>query len=271
LAIKSKFKEASTWKTMIEALFSVVPDIYFSADESGLHARAIDEAHIAMVDLNIPDAAFETYECTAELKFGVSLAEMIQIMRRSGGTESLELSVDAAKVPAPKETEEMQLQEEEYRIKGKLKLKLKSANSTRNFSLSLLGATGEDEIPIPRIEFNTSLVISAGIFKDAIKDAEIVGDYIILETTPDTLKMKAEGDTGDVEVIINKDTLYKFDVKEDSKAIYALKYLSDMTKAVSSADELEIEYSNDMPLKIGFETGGGKLEYYLAPRIEGNE
>jgi proliferating cell nuclear antigen len=268
LVIKSKLKEASTWKTIIEALFSIVPDIHFSADDSGLHARAIDEAHIAMVDLNLPKAAFETYECTAELEFGVSLAEMIQIMRRSGGTESLELSVDATKVPVSKE-EEIQPQEEEYRIKGKLKLKLKSANSTRNFSLSLLGATGEGEIPIPKIEFNTTLIINAGILKDAIKDAEIVGDYIILETTPDTLKMKAEGDTGDVEVIINEDTLYKFDVKEDSKAIYALKYLSDMTKAVSSADNLEIEYSNDMPLKIGFETaGGGKLEYYLAPRIE---
>jgi len=88
------------------------------------------------------------------------------------------------------------------------------------------------------------------------------------------LKVAAEGDTGKVEVLIDKETdsLHKYEVREESKAIYALKYLSDMTKAVSAAENLEIEYSSDMPLKIGFETiGGGKLEYFLAPRIEGSE
>lgn len=254
MVVKGIFEEASTWKTIIEALSALVKEIYFSADESGLHARAIDEAHIAMVDLSFPKEAFQDYTCTGETKFGISLTEMMQIMRRAGGSDSLELTVDENK--------------------NKLEIKLKSNKVTRNFSLSLLGDTSGEEIPVPKIEYNTVITIVAGMFKDAIKDAEVIGDYILLETTPDVLKVAAEGNTGNVEVTIDKETdqLYKYEVREDSKAIYALKYLSDMTKAVSSTDTLEIEYSSDMPLKIGFETlGGGKLEYYLAPRIEGSE
>jgi proliferating cell nuclear antigen len=254
MVVKGIFEEASTWKTIIEALSALVKEIYFSADESGLHARAIDEAHIAMVDLQVPSSVFQDYKCTSEIKFGISLTEMMQIMRRAGGSDYLEITVD--------ETQ------------NKFKLKLKSDKITRNFSLSLLGDISGEEIPIPKIEFNTIINIVAGVFKDAIKDAEVVGDYILLETTSDMLKVAAEGDTGNVEVIIDKgtETLYKYEVREESKAIYALKYLSDMTKAVSSTENIEIEYSSDMPLKIGFETiGGGKLEYFLAPRIEGSE
>ncbi len=254
MVVKGILEEVNAWKTIIEALSALVKEIYFSADESGLHARAIDDAHIAMVDLSFPKDAFKEYTCTGETKFGISLTEMMQIMRRAGGSDYLELTVDETK--------------------NKLKIKLTSASAKRNFSLSLLGDTSGEEIPIPKIEFNTIITIDAGVFKDAIKDAEVVGDYILLEATPDMLKVAAEGDTGNVEVTIDKetDTLYKFEVKEESKAIYALKYLSDMTKAVSSTDNLEIEYSSDMPLKIGFETlGGGKLEYFLAPRIEGSE
>jgi len=82
-----------------------------------------------------------------------------------------------------------------------------------------------------------------------------------------------------VEVIIDasESQLYdnpsisKFEVTADSQAIYALKYLSDMTKAVSGYATIDIEYSTDMPLKLGIHSAESELDFYLAPRIEGGD
>jgi len=168
--------DAHTWKKITESLVALVKEIYFISDESGFTARAIDDAHIAMVDLKLPKTSFQEYVCNGELAFGVSLLEMMQIMRRSTDEDTLELTVDDTK--------------------NKLNLKLRSEKITRNFSLSLLGDTSGEDIPIPKLEFNAHISLSAGTFKDILKDAEVVGDYITLQATPDKLKVAPEGDTG---------------------------------------------------------------------------
>lgn len=252
--------DAHIWKSITESLAALVKEIYFTSNDEGIHARAIDDAHIAMVDLKLPKNSFQEYVCNGELAFGVSLVEMTQIMRRSSDEDTLELTVDETS--------------------NKLNLKFRSEKATRNFSLSLLGDTSGEELPIPeKLVFNTTISMSAGTFKNILKDAEVVGDYITLEATPEKLKVASEGDTGEVEVIIDasESQLYDnpsirdFAVKEDSQAIYALKYLSDMTKAVSAYDYISIKYSTDMPLKLGIHSWNSELDFYLAPRIEGGE
>ena len=86
-----------------------------------------------------------------------------------------------------------------------------------------------------------------------------------------TLKAKATSDTREVEVKINKDdeAVSDFNVKEESRAVYTLRYLRDMARAAKMADEVSIEFSKDMPLRLDFAIpNGGRLTYFLAPRIE---
>jgi len=249
--------DAHIWKNITESLAALVKEIHFISDDEGIHARAIDEAHIAMVDLALSPNSFTEYHCNGSVAFGVSLVEMTQIMRRSTDDDTLELTVDETK--------------------NKLNLKLKSEKATRNFSLSLLGEDSGEDIPIPDIKFDTLISMSASTFKNILKDAEVVGDYITLQATPERIKVTSDGDSGEVEVIIDvsesqqSDNLREYQVKAESQAIYALKYLSDMTKTVGAFDYLKIEYSTDMPLKLGILAPTYQLDYFLAPRIEGGE
>ncbi|RLF23390.1 MAG: DNA polymerase sliding clamp, partial [Thermoprotei archaeon] len=50
---------------------------------------------------------------------------------------------------------------------------------------------------------------------------------------------------------------------------YSLDYLSDMMKAYQLSDILTIEYATNKPLALTFDLpGGGRLTFYLAPRME---
>jgi proliferating cell nuclear antigen len=59
-------------------------------------------------------------------------------------------------------------------------------------------------------------------------------------------------------------------VKEPSKATFNLNYLTEIIKAGSTASEVvTVEYATNMPVRIQFEMPQqGRLQYYLAPRIE---
>ncbi|MEE8323550.1 MAG: hypothetical protein V3R57_08010, partial [Candidatus Bathyarchaeia archaeon] len=82
----------------------------------------------------------------------------------------------------------------------------------------------------------------------------------------------ASGYLGSVTIDVGKESeeILDFDVKEASKAMFSLSYLSSMIKSASKiSDIVTIEFSNDMPVRLNFELPqSGRLQYYLAPRIE---
>jgi len=86
------------------------------------------------------------------------------------------------------------------------------------------------------------------------------------------LTMRAAGDVGNVVVEVEKgtDELLNLEAKESSKSTFSLNYLSEMVRAASNlSDVVSLEFSTDMPVRLNFEMPSkGKLQYYLAPRIE---
>ena len=63
------------------------------------------------------------------------------------------------------------------------------------------------------------------------------------------------------------------EIKEKSRSTYGLQYLINIVKAIgNTSEDIIMEFSDNMPLKLEFNLGeaGGKLAFYLAPRIEDN-
>ncbi|MEM3526142.1 MAG: proliferating cell nuclear antigen (pcna) [Candidatus Jordarchaeaceae archaeon] len=249
MTLKFAFTDAKLWKNIIDALSGLVDELVFIADENSLHARAMDPSHVAMVDFELPKTAFSEYECNGEVKLGINLEDMSRIMRRAGGGDALELALDPEK--------------------NKLNVTFKGA-SIRTFRIGLLDLTHE-ETPVPSIKFNAQIKMTADALKEALKDAEVVSDHVEIEATHDRLQINASGDTGGVEVKLDKssDAILELNVTEKSKAMYALSYLTDMMRATTTSDTVTVQFSSSMPIKLEFNLiGGGRLTYWLAPRIE---
>ncbi|MGQ9721116.1 MAG: proliferating cell nuclear antigen (pcna) [Candidatus Jordarchaeum sp.] len=249
MSFKFAFTDAKLWKNIVDALSGLVDEVVFIADENSLHARAMDPSHVAMVDFELPKSAFSEYKCGGEVKLGINLEDMSRIMRRAGGGDELVLSLDPEK--------------------NKLNVTFKGT-SMRTFHIGLLDLSHE-ETPVPSIKFNTEIKMTADALKEALKDAEVVSDHVTVEASPKELEISAAGDTGGVEVKLDKssDALLELNAIENSSAMYALSYLMDMMKAAAASDTVTVQFSTGMPIKLEFNIiGGGRLTYWLAPRIE---
>jgi proliferating cell nuclear antigen len=247
MTLKMVLSDAKIWKNIIESL-TLLDEANFIASERGIELRAMDPSRVAMVDFFLPAKAFETYECTDTTRLGINLDEMTQIMRRSGTSDELIMELEGT---------------------AKLVMTFKGQN-VRSFGISLLDL-GDSEYPAPTIESKAKVKLTAEALQQAVKDAEIIGDHIRIVTDDNGITLSASSETKDVKIFIEKDSdvIAEFNVKEDSSAMYSLSYLSEMTKAIKASELVMLAFSASMPIQLEFPiVAGGKLTYYLAPRIE---
>jgi proliferating cell nuclear antigen len=249
-AFRLKIASSRLWKDMITAISTLIDEACFETIPEGIKLRAMDPSHVAMVDFEWPKTVFDEYTCTQRGRLCINVSEMLKVMKRVESDESVELSLD-------ERTARLNVQ-----LRGRY---------IRTFSMPTLETTGE-EVPTPKITFNAKARVTTGSLRNAMDDVSTVSDHVSLQMSPEQFVMKSVGDMGSVNVEMPKgsESLIGLDVKEEAKATYSLTYLSEIVKAASNtSDVVTIEFSTDMPVKLSFELPqGGKLEYFVAPRIE---
>lgn len=246
---KAVLADSRVWRNVIESISTLVEEGVFIANPTGIRLRAMDPSRVAMVDMELPKSSFESYECTEEVPIGVNFDDMKNIMKRSGVNEKLEL--------------------EKVEKEARLKIRFRG-KSSRTFSLPLLDL-GKEELSVPRISFLATIKLPAATLTEAIKDAEVVSDFVKITAEDEKVKVTASGDRGEVEVEITKESgeLLSVELKESAHALYSLTYLSKMMVASGLSDIAALMFSTDMPLRLDFNLpNGGRIVYYLAPRME---
>lgn len=247
--IRALFHDAKLWRNVILALSTMVNESTFTFAPEGIRMRAMDPSRIGMVDFEMPSSSFEDYSCEAETKVGINLDQLSKLVKRAASGDKLELELKSDE--------------------GKLKIKFKG-KTTRTFVMPLLDI-GHEELPTPRVSFNVQAKLLADVVEETLKDAELISDHVKIQATSDELVFHASSDRGESITTFSKDSgaLLEFNVKEPSRATYSLNYLMDMMKAAAAVDVMELQFSTNMPLTLIFDLpGGGKIQYWLAPRLE---
>ncbi len=242
--------DAKLFQVLVEAVSVVISEGNILVTENNLGMRSMDPARVALVDFELPQEAFEDYSYTENLSIGISMDEVKEVIKRSKRGEALDIVYEVEK--------------------GRLIFMFSGLGPERRFSISTLDLEGEDT-PMPSLEFAARIKLGSEMLAELVKDVEVVSDHIEFHSDSNTLKARATSDTREVEVKINKDddSITDFNVREESRAVYTLRYLRDMARAARMADDVSIEFSKDMPLRLDFAIpNGGRLTYFLAPRIE---
>jgi proliferating cell nuclear antigen len=231
-------------------MVNLIEEAAFKFTPEGIKMKAMDPSHIALVEFELPAAAFVEYNFKQPIVLGINLLEMNKIISRGKAEDELILELDEKQ--------------------NRLGLTFKGV-STRRLSLPLIDVR-EAELPEPKLQFTAAAEVMAGVIQDGLKDAEIVGDNVRFELSENGLVISAESDKGTTELKLGKGDkgLVKLNVKQPARAMFNIKYLSDMTKGASSTDIITINLGTDLPIQLDFPVadGKGKLRFLLAPRIE---
>ncbi|MDY6779490.1 MAG: DNA polymerase sliding clamp, partial [Halobacteria archaeon] len=182
---------AGLLQSAVDTVGVLVDECKVRLEEDGLHVKAVDPANVGMVELDIPEGSFETYEADGEL-VGLNLTRFDDIigMANKGDTVELELNDETHKL--------------EIRIDG------------LHYTLSLIDPDSIHQEPdVPDLDLPGDVVVAGGELKRGVKAAGMVSDHMALGVEGETFYMSAEGDTDDVRVDLEGDDLISIEMEDD--------------------------------------------------------
>ena len=232
-------------KGIIDVASPLVNEVKFNITPKGMSLRAVDPAHVAMVDLQVNSKAFEEYKAD-EMELGVDLDKLSGIMKlaNSGDMISLEFDEDTNR------------------------LVIKIGNLVRK--MGLIDTAGMPDSKAPNLDLPAKIVVKASELTQGVRASEAVSDHLALSVDKDVFELYAEGDTDTVNLKIPKGMLIELTSSNKHKSLFSIDYFSNMVKSVKGENPITITMGTDNPIKVDFDIADkkGHVSYLLAPRIE---
>jgi len=232
-------------KGIIDVTSPLVNEAKFNITSKGISLRAVDPAHVAMVDLEIKNTAFEEYK-SDEMELGIDLDKLSGIMRLASSGDIVSL---------------------EYDEKSN-RLIVKIGNLVRK--MGLIDTAGMPDSKVPNLDLPATAIVIASELSKGVRASEAVSDHLALNVDKDSFELFAEGDTDTVNLKLPKDLLVKLSSPGKFKSLFSIDYFSNMIKPVKAEDPITISMGNDNPIRVDFDIAEkkGHVTYLLAPRIE---
>lgn len=236
---------ADTLKGLVNVISTLVDEVKFKITSEGMVLRAVDPAHVAMIELNVEAGAFESYAAD-QTEIGLDLDKVKDVLKLSSTGDIISLE-----------------QDENH---GRLIFKV--GNITRR--MNLVDTSSMNDPKVPQLELSAVIEVPVSELQRGIKASESISDHIALTAEPEFFELACEGDTDSVNLRLEKSQLSSLTVDDRVCSLFPLDYFSNLIKAIPSDVVIRIELDSDFPvvLKFGLADGKSKVKYLLAPRIE---
>ncbi|MCU0852401.1 MAG: proliferating cell nuclear antigen (pcna) [Thermoplasmata archaeon] len=239
---------ADVLKEVVNVVSTLVDEVKFTVNADGLTLRAVDPAHIAMVDLTLGKEAFEDFKAD-EAEIGIDIDKLNQFLKLARSDDVIDIKHD----------------------EDKRRLNIVVGDVTRR--MSLIDTTGMSDPKVPSLNLPAKLTVKADDLVQGIKASETVSDHIALTASPEGFEMTCEGDMDQVNWKKAKKDMEFLEAPSSVRSLFPLEYFANMLKAVPGGSSVTMFLGNDYPVKVEFQIAGGKGEvrYLLAPRIESGD
>ncbi len=250
--------KASSLKAFVAQIEHLVDEAKVVADKDGWHVRAVDPAHVAMVELHLTDLidGFERVRSTNALEridgpveFGIDLTKMREVLRLAKKDETVAMTAD--------------LPDDEDRDR----IAVSIGRTTR--TMAAIDTSGMSDPRVPVLNLPAKLTVAAEDLLEAAKACESIADHARLTASREGLNVFAEGDTDKVSFDLEADVAYVQGEEGNATSLFPLDYLSAFVKAAKTGP-LVVQLGTDYPIRVDWD-GPTKGTWLCAPRIETDE
>jgi proliferating cell nuclear antigen len=249
---------AEVLQQVVDQLLTVVDEAIFRIGYDGLAVAAVDPANVGMVELEVKPGAFESVG-DGMFPIGLNLQRLDDYIDGASGGDPVTLSYRP-------ETRSIDIEH-------------------TNVEVEMSGIAPDairGEPDVPDLDHSVDFTAEAGVFRDAVENAELVSDHVEFEAVVDdqALVVSGLGDTDKIETVLDSDDLPKANFDSDATSMYSLPYLvggstqgsryNGLLKPLSRDTDLRVEFSEEMPMKMhyDFADGFGHVTVMLAPRVQ---
>jgi len=267
-------------KGIVEAVMYLIDETYMYMSPSGLKLNAIDSSHVAMLLAFLPREMFTDYKCPADTKVGITVMDLVKILRRAGSKDEIQFVIDT------KDKNMLHVIMKGERAKSTYKIKSKEIPGYDAREEGLLESFEETL----KDKFSATIHMEGPVLGDIVKNALIISDLMKVQvmSAEKVMNFNASDESGEVAIEIDLEGKGVLDkkVQGDAEGIYSLNFLENIIKIQSITSNFKIALGNNIPMRIegaikasdkddGKPSTGnpveGKIVYLLAPRVEDND
>lgn len=240
--------KSDTLKGLVNIVSTLIDEVKLTVEPDGINLKAVDPAHVAMIEVRVESGAFESYTAD-ETEIGLDLDKVKSVLKLASSGDIISME-----------------QDEDH---GKLIFKV--GNITRR--MHLVDTSGMNDPKFPQLSLSSKVQIPVEELQQGIRASETISDHIALTVSPIGFELSCEGDTDSASLMIPKEKLESMEVPEGDgtyRSLFPLDYFANLIKAIPTGTIVGIELDSDYPIKMNFKLadGNGKVDYLLAPRIE---
>lgn len=241
--------QASALKTSFEVLKDVLNDVNVNFTQNGMNITALDNAKVALINMNLEADRFEEYECRQPITAGINISNFFKILKIITSSDVLSISIT----------------NKEY-------MTITIENSTKNaksvFELNLLWIN-DDTLEIPKIKASCTTIMPSVDFQRICRDMGNIGNYVSIYRNKNILNISCAGDFAKQTTSIDTE---QSDFSENIGNKYSLKFINLFTKATNMCSNMKIQqtYPTDkMPIMFVYDVANlGNIEFYLAATLD---
>ncbi|MGB1588420.1 MAG: hypothetical protein ACPHJD_06365 [Poseidonia sp.] len=228
---------------IIDTLGVVVEDAKFEFKEDRLQATVVDASHVAMIDLRVDAAAFETWE-VEESQLAVELKKIKELISLGSADDHIEMAFT-------QDVLTLNL--------GKIDLNIRPLDPSTINSPNL-----------PNIEIPSTIEINGSALAQALRASRLGGDLVNFSIDANTFTVHVQGQPDSVNVSFTKDDLESLNCSKPARSQYSLTYLVPLSKVFGSLGTVKLGFGESFPLRLefSFNDGAAEVVYFLAPRVE---
>ncbi len=237
--------KSETLKGLVNIISTLIDEVKFTITPEGMTLKAVDPAHVAMIELKVGAKAFESYSAS-ETEIGLDLDKVKMVLKLAGQGDLIAMEQDESK--------------------GRFVFTI--GNITR--SMSMVDTSSMSDPKVPQLSLSANAVILVDQLQKGIRAAESISDHIALRADPGFFELSCEGDTDDASLKLKGSDVESLEVPSAVHSLFPLDYFSNLVKAIPAGTKVKVELDSDFPVKLvfGLANGEASVVYFLAPRIE---
>lgn len=234
-------KNINLFKKCLEIISPIIPETNVRFKDDGIYIKAIDKTQILLVDFYLSKKAFDSGYSLEPTLVGLNIQELKNMVSRNFENDKLSLNLKEQGL--------------EIMLVGRLE---------RNFYLPFMDLS-EQEINLPDLKYIVDFNINVGIFKEILKDVNLVATTLLFKIQDNKLIIEATGEKGNINTIL---TEIKIKSKKNFSVKFSLAFLNNITKAMENDKELLLKLGEDIPIFLEYNINKeSSIKFYLSPML----
>jgi|UniRef100_A0A6C0CHD4 proliferating cell nuclear antigen len=254
--LEIKTIQASTIKSVIDAMKEILMDVNLEFDENGLKIVALDNTHIVLIHLKLHADKFEKYYCLKKLYVGINMLKFHMLIKTIQNGDILSLFIH----------------KNDPNILG-ITIENNEKNVKTTYKLSMLDIDVVN-VDIPPADFNTIITMPSAYLQKIIRDMHNLAEYIEIKNIGGKLILSCQGEFCCQETVLATET-QNIQIKNNDntqeiiQGVFSLKYLSIFTKCTNLCSTVEIYLKNSYPIILQYTIASmGTVKLCLAQKSE---